>query len=55
MYDTGIDYALEPEYDDGLAGFYDYGKKQQCFSCLEYMEFTFTRASSDGLFKFVYH
>ena len=26
-YDTGIDYAHEPEYDDGLAGFYDYGKK----------------------------
>ena len=27
VYDTGIDYAPEPEYDDGLAGFYDYGKK----------------------------
>ena len=26
-YDTGIDYANEPEYDDGLAGFYDYNKK----------------------------
>ena len=26
-YDTGIDYAHEPEYDGGLAGFYDYGKK----------------------------
>ena len=26
-YDTTIDYAHEPEFDDDLAGFYDYGKK----------------------------